>query len=130
MKRIAVPVRGNMVDEHFGHCEAFAVYNVDENNAITGEETVLAPVGCGCRSNIAIDLAAKGVSVMLAGGLGQGARNVLNQAGIEVYSGFKGQAKDAVHRFLNGERGNNASCAGHAHHHGDESHGHGCHHHN
>lgn len=125
MKKVAVPSRGNMVDEHFGHCEAFTVYDIDDRNSITGKETVQSPQGCGCRSNIAADLAARGVTVMLAGGLGQGARNVLNQAGIEVYSGFSGPADEAVQSFLNGFTGDNSTCAEHQHHH---RHGQGCEH--
>jgi len=131
MKKIAVPVRGNMVDEHFGHCEAFAVFQIDENHVITKQETVHAPQECGCRSNIAMDLASRGVTVLLAGGLGQGARNVLNHAGIEVYSGFSGKAEEAVYRFLKGETGDNSTCSQHQHHHGHEhgGHAHGCGHH-
>jgi len=129
MKKIAVPSRGNMVDEHFGHCEAFTVYHIDEKNTIATKETVMSPQGCGCHSNIATDLASLGVTVLLAGGLGQGARNVLNQAGIEVYSGFYGPADEAVQSFLQGYTGSNATCAEHQHHHQHE-HGHGCGHHN
>jgi predicted Fe-Mo cluster-binding NifX family protein len=40
MKKIAVPSRGNMVDEHFGHCEAFTVYHIDEKNTIATRETL------------------------------------------------------------------------------------------
>ena len=30
--KIAVPSRQNRVDEHFGHCEYFTVFTVNENN--------------------------------------------------------------------------------------------------
>lgn len=125
MKKVAVPSRGNMVDEHFGHCEAFTVYQIDERNTIIGKETVPSPQECGCRSNIAAVLASRGVTVMLAGGLGQGAKNVLHYAGIEVYSGFSGEADEAVQRFLNGFTGDDSTCAEHQHHH---RHGQGCEH--
>lgn len=42
-----------------------------------------SPEGCGCKSDIARVLATDGVTVMLAGGIGGGAVNVLNNSGIE-----------------------------------------------
>ena len=29
-KKIAIPTRGNNVDEHFGHCEYYTVYSINE----------------------------------------------------------------------------------------------------
>jgi len=40
-----------------------------------------------------------GVDVMLAGNMGQGALNVLNQYGIDVYRGNSGNIKDLVANF-------------------------------
>jgi len=30
--KIALPSKGNQVDGHFGHCEHFTVFTVDDNN--------------------------------------------------------------------------------------------------
>ena len=32
--KIAVPTRNNVVDDHFGHCEAYTIFTVDTNNKI------------------------------------------------------------------------------------------------
>jgi len=32
--KVAVPTRGNMVDDHFGHCEAYTVFTVGASNQI------------------------------------------------------------------------------------------------
>ena len=118
---IAVPVtNNNKIDDHFGHCETYNVYNIDENGETIGVENVASKQGCGCKSNIAGVLAAKGVSIMLAGGIGGGAINVLNNSGIEVVRGCSGDATEVVKLFVAGkvlDSGN--SCATHEQHHGD-----------
>lgn len=50
--KVAVPAREGMVDEHFGHCEHFVVYTLDEGKKITSEAQVDSPEGCGCKSDI------------------------------------------------------------------------------
>jgi len=119
--KIALPSRGNMVDEHFGHCEHFTVFTIDGARRITGEERVESPAGCGCRSNIAHTLAEMGVEVMLAGNMGDGAVRVLQSQGIEVVRGCTGGVRETVEAWLTGNVGDSGvSCA---QHHGD----HDCH---
>lgn len=118
--RIAVPANGNQIDNHFGHCQYFAVFTVDTNNNIISQEKMESPVGCGCKSNIAVDLANSGVTVMLAGGIGDGAVNVLASNGIRVIRGCSGNIKDVVEDFLNGKiTDSGETCT---------QHGHNCHH--
>ena len=100
--KIAVPSRQSRVDEHFGHCEYFTVFTVNENNAIISEEPVSSPANCGCKSNIAQTLAQMGVKMMLAGNMGQGAVNVLNGCGIDVLRGCSGDAKAVTEHWLAG----------------------------
>lgn len=100
--KLAVPTRGNVVDDHFGHCEAYTVFTVDANKKIEKQEMLPSPQGCGCKSNIATILREQGVTVMLAGNMGGGALNVLNRHGIEVYRGCKGDVRELAETFLNG----------------------------
>ena len=122
--KIALPSRQNMIDDHFGHCEYFTVFTVDQDKReILSEETVAAPSGCGCKSDIAQTLAAKGVEVMLAGNMGEGAVNVLKQSGITVLRGCSGEIRSVTTSWLNGSLADSGdSCSHHHHHH------HGCHH--
>ncbi|SMB81694.1 Predicted Fe-Mo cluster-binding protein, NifX family [Desulfonispora thiosulfatigenes DSM 11270] len=101
--KLALPTRNNEVDNHFGHCEYFTVYEINDAKEIIAEEKVEAPSGCGCKSNIATVLAERGVSVMLAGNMGQGAVNVLNQNKIEVVRGCSGNIKEVAEAYLRGE---------------------------
>jgi predicted Fe-Mo cluster-binding NifX family protein len=101
--KIAIPSRDNQIDGHFGHCEYFTVFSVDENNRIISEERLDPPAGCGCKSSIVTTLADMGVKVMLAGNMGGGAVNVLNSHGIEVYRGCSGDLKQVAEAWLAGQ---------------------------
>lgn len=100
--KLAVPTRGKVVDDHFGHCEAYTVFTLDENHKIQQFEMLPSPQGCGCKSNIAAVLKEMGVKVMLAGNMGSGALNVLTHHGIEVYRGCSGDVHQLVDSFLKG----------------------------
>jgi predicted Fe-Mo cluster-binding NifX family protein len=120
MKKIALPVTfSNQIDNHFGHCEMYSIYFVSETNEISEIQTINSEQGCGCKSNIASLLAGKGVMVMLAGGIGNGAINILNAHGIEVIRGCSGNASEVVKKYLSGELSDSGkSCKQHEHHHG------------
>ena len=119
--KIALPTRQNFIDDHFGHCEAFTVFTIDEHKAIKSKELVPSPAGCGCKSNIAQTLAEMGVKLMLAGNMGEGAVRVLSFSGIEVIRGCSGDITEVVNQWIEGNLLDSGdSC--HAH----ES-GHSCH---
>ena len=120
-----MPTRGNIVDDHFGHCEAYTVFTIDGNSKIESAEILPSPQGCGCKSNIAAILRQKGVSVMLAGNMGDGALNVLNSFGIQVYRGCTGDVRQVAEDFLQGEIGDSGEGC---HNHDHEGEGHQCRH--
>ena len=97
--KVAVPTRSGQVDDHFGHCEFYTIFTI-ENGKVIKDETMKSPEGCGCKSNIAPILAQMGVKVMLAGNMGMGALNVLNYSGIEVIRGCNGDVKNVVKAYL------------------------------
>lgn len=120
--KLALPTKGNIVDSHFGHCEMYTIYTVDDNKKITSSEILPSPQGCGCKSNIAADLRAKGVTVMLAGNMGAGALNVLNNHGINVIRGCSGDVRQVAEVYLKGEISDSGVGCDHHHHHSDEGH--------
>ena len=125
--KIAIPItRENQIDGHFGRCEYYGVYTISEKNEIVDVQTIKSEQGCGCKSNISGVLANQGVTIMLAGGIGGGAINVLNTWGIDVVRGCSGNAADAVKEFVLGNLADSGvSCQQHEHHH---SHGPDCNH--
>ena len=118
--KVAVPTRGNVVDDHFGHCEAYTIFSIDENRKIFSSETLPSPQGCGCKSNIASVLKERGITVMLAGNMGGGALNVLNRQGIDVYRGCSGDVRELIQTFLEGKIGDSGVGCSHHEHEGAE----------
>lgn len=102
MLKIAVPSRGGLVDEHFGHCEAFTVFEVDEDKSVAKQSSFTPPPSCGCKSNLIPTLVDMGVSVLVAGNMGEGAVVRLQQAGIQVVRGASGPVREAVDAWLAG----------------------------
>jgi len=115
--KIALPSRQNLIDDHFGHCEYFTVFTIDNNSKeIIAQETLASPAGCGCKSNIASILSDMGVTVMLAGNMGEGAVNVLNNSGIEVLRGCSGDVQAVALKWLSGALTDSGdSCHEHEH---------------
>ena len=58
MKKIALPTRNGLIDDHFGHCEFYTIFTVDEENRIARTQVLPSPQGCGCKSDIASKLQA------------------------------------------------------------------------
>lgn len=125
--KIAVPVtEDNQIDSHFGHCASYNVFTISGKNEIVEMNNLDSPQGCGCKSNIAAVLASEGVSVMLAGGIGVGAINVLNNSGIQVIRGCSGNPADVVKLYLAGlVKDSGSSCQQHESH---NHNGHSCSH--
>jgi predicted DNA-binding protein (UPF0251 family)/predicted Fe-Mo cluster-binding NifX family protein len=111
--KIAVPSKDGMVDEHFGHCKEFMVFEV-EGGKVTGESILPSADGCGCKSGIASELARLGVSHLVAGNMGDGAVRVLSSNGIKVIRGAAGKARDAAESLASGKLSDSGElCAGH-----------------
>jgi predicted Fe-Mo cluster-binding NifX family protein len=101
--KIAVPVSAdNQIEAHIGHCESYNVYNITDQKVISGIKSVKSPGGCGCSSDIASVLAADGVKVVLAAGIGGGSTNAFNKSGISVIRGCEGDAIKVVNLYLSG----------------------------
>jgi predicted DNA-binding protein (UPF0251 family)/predicted Fe-Mo cluster-binding NifX family protein len=113
--KIAVPTVGDQVDQHFGHCEKYSVFTI-EDNAIKNLEFMESPAGCGCKSNMAGVLAQSGVKILIAGGIGNGAVNVLTSNGIKTVKGASGNVRNAVESYLQGKLVDSGDiCQSHSH---------------
>jgi predicted Fe-Mo cluster-binding NifX family protein len=111
--KIALPSRNGMIDGHFGHCEYFTIFSVMDGK-ISEEKRLDPPEGCGCKSNVVSILAQMGVTVMLAGNMGEGAVQVLGSQGIQVLRGCSGDPKKATEAWLTGNiRDSGEACTEH-----------------
>lgn len=117
--KIAVTYENGQVFQHFGHCEAFKIYETDGKTVASAQ--VVSAVGSG-HGALAGFLRAQGVTALICGGIGGGARTALAEAGIALYPGVTGSADASVEALLAGKLvfDPDTMCS---HHHED---GHGC----
>ena len=110
--KIAVPTRDGRVDDHFGHCAYYTIFEVVDSQVVNVSK-MASPEGCGCKSGIAPVLRQMGVTLMLAGNMGQGARNVLEAQRIEVIRGCSGDVEELVKSYLAGNVSDNGQACDH-----------------
>jgi len=93
--RIAIPMAEGKLTAHFGHCERFALIDVDpEAKTILKKREVEAPEhqpGLFPRW-----LAQQGAHLIIAGGMGANAQNLFARSGIKVLTGASPQAPEAL----------------------------------
>ena len=83
--KYAMPVYGGQLMPHFGQAEEFMLLDVGKDGKVAKKETInVAPHSCGTLPG---ELARRGVSVVLAGGMGMGPRMAFQQNNIEVVLG-------------------------------------------
>ena len=98
-KKIAIPMAQNKLSLHFGHCEQFAIIEI-EDNKIVKESMVNPPEHVpGSYPNF---LAQHGVKEIIVGGIGQKAVQIFNQNNIKVHTGAQAKAMNSlIEDFLN-----------------------------
>lgn len=116
--KIAVTYENEQVFQHFGHTEKFKIYEV-ENGDIC-DMSVVSTNGRG-HGALADFLNESGIDVLICGGIGEGAQNALNEAGIKWFGGVKGDCNQAVISYLVGklEYNPDVKCSHHDHEHGE-----------
>ena len=97
--KIAVTYKDGEIFQHFGHCEEFKMYEVEEGNIKSSE--VVSAVGSG-HGALAGFLKEHGVQTLICGGIGGGARMALAEENIELYPGAAGDADASVEALLKG----------------------------
>ncbi len=98
--RIAVTYKDGQIFQHFGHSELFKIYDIEDNKTVAAQVAETEGSGHGA---VAQFLADKGVQAVICGGIGAGAQEALDAAGIQVMAGQTGDADAAVEAFLRGE---------------------------
>ena len=96
---IAVTYENGQVFQHFGHTEQFKLYRVVDG--AVAETEVVDTNGSG-HGALADFLRSRGVDTLICGGIGGGARQALEQAGIRLFGGVSGDADRAVAGLLAG----------------------------
>lgn len=100
--RIAIPIANGFLAQHFGHCEKFALVDVDlATKRITASTEVDAPEHQP--GLLPPWLKERGVNLIIAGGMGSRAHSLFQAASIEVLTGAPADGATAIVRqYLDG----------------------------
>jgi ATP-binding protein involved in chromosome partitioning len=100
--RIAIPVSGGRLAQHFGHCEVFALVDVDP---VTRQTTASTEVAAPEHQPGLLPpwLKERGVNLVIAGGMGSRAHSLFESVSIEVLSGAPSETvATLVRQYLDG----------------------------
>jgi len=100
--RYAIPVSAGTISPHFGHCEEFALVDVDEKSkTVVRKELVVPPEH---QPGVLPQwLAEQGVSFVIAAGMGSRAQSLFQQNRIGVIVGaMESDPEKAVLNHING----------------------------
>jgi len=114
-KKIAIPTDGEIVNGHFGRTQAFTIFEI-ENGQVLNQELIDTQGFEHQHAGIAQLLKSKGAETIICGGIGSGAIQGLESAGLEVLRGAGGPIRDVAQSFAKGTfKGTDAVCD-HEHH--------------
>ena len=124
--KIAATYENGTIFQHFGHSEAFKVYEAEGGKVISAQIVTADGGGHGALVDLLSDL---GVEALICGGIGGGAIRALDAAGIHAYPGVVGSADAAVESLLAGTLAFNPDtlCDHHAQEGGHDCGEHTCH---
>ena len=90
------------VDQRFGRCQYFLIVDIETMKVKTiSNESTLASGGAGIQS--AQIVAKEGVDSVISGNIGPNAFQILQAAGIKVYTGAEGTIKEAIENYKKGK---------------------------
>ncbi|MDO4494047.1 MAG: NifB/NifX family molybdenum-iron cluster-binding protein [Clostridia bacterium] len=122
---IAATHENGEIFRHFGQTQTFKIY--ETHDGVVSSARIVPTNGAG-HGALAGFLKENGVSVVICGGIGEGARNALTEQGIAFVSGAKGNADAAIAAYLAGELKSAGVNCGHHHGAGHVCGTHGCKH--
>lgn len=125
--KLAVTAENRQVFQHFGHTKLFRLFTIEDGKVVAQEDLDTSMSG---HEALAVILKQKGVSVLICGGIGGGAKAALQENGIELVAGASGDIETAVADYLAGRLVHNPLVQCSHHHHGEkDGQGHSCGHH-
>lgn len=112
--KVAIAREGNMVSGHFGHCEGFEIFNLENNNIVSREFIQNPGHVPGFLPKF---LGEKNVNVIIAGGMGETAQVLFKENNINVIVGAQGSLDNVINSYINNElKSTESVCTEHAHH--------------
>jgi len=100
--KIAIPLAAGRLCMHFGHCEQFALVDVEENDGKAMQTTLVTPPPHE-PGLLPGWLHQQGVALVIAGGMGQRAQQLFGQSGVKVLVGAPSETPETlVSAYLDG----------------------------
>ncbi|MGD8271180.1 MAG: NifB/NifX family molybdenum-iron cluster-binding protein [Desulfobacterales bacterium] len=97
--KFAIPLANGKLTAHFGHCQEFAIVEVEDNQILKKETLVPPPHEPGVLPSWLHQL---GTNVVIAGGMGQRAVSLFDEKGIKVVTGAPTlEPEELVNSYLN-----------------------------
>ena len=93
--RIAIPMAGGKLTAHFGHCEQFALIDVDPGAKKILKKQELKPPEHQ-PGLFPLWLAEQGTTLVIAGGMGANAQNLFARSGIKVLTGASSRPPETL----------------------------------
>ena len=93
--KIAIPNNGDMVNQHFGMSKSFVIATIDDKKILSLEEISSAEL-THQHQGLADLLVKQGATVVISGGIGEGAISGLKQNDLEVIKGASGEYKNVI----------------------------------
>ena len=94
---IAVTYENGEIFQHFGHTEQFKLYQTENDKIVSSGVVSSEGSGHGALAGFLLE---QGVNTLICGGIGDGAKAALDEAGITLYAGVTGNADEAVEKLL------------------------------
>ncbi len=115
--KIALPNKGNMVNQHFGMSESFVIATIEDKKIVNIQE-ISSVEFAHKHQGLADLLAANGATVVITGGIGGGAISGLQQNGLKVIKGASGEYIKVIEEYINGSlEDKDVICNHHGEHH-------------
>jgi len=93
--RIAIPLAQGKLSLHFGHCDQFAIFDIDDNiKKVINRKDAAPPAHAP--GVLPKWLHENNVSIIIAGGMGQRAQQLFTQNNIKVVIGASGQSPEEL----------------------------------
>lgn len=97
--KVAISTDGEYVSAHFGRCPSFTIVDIDANRIVSREEVENPGHQPAFLPQYLSD---KGVSCIIAGGMGRRAEVLFAEKSIETLVGITGRVNDVIEKLVSG----------------------------
>lgn len=122
--KIAITNQNDEVFQHFGKCESFTVFEIENDDIVSKNILNSNGVGHGALAGL---LKENNVDILICGGIGEGAKQALKAESIEIIAGASGSIDNVIKSYMDKTLVNDDSFKCEHHEHGHE---HSCGNHN